>query len=149
MKKHFPLALVSLLLLASVCLAQKGATTNPLEKTLADRENKLWEAFKNKQSGPFQDALSNDTVLVGDPGLSSKPDILKFISSGICTIEEFALSDFKVSMIYKDVALITYKGTQKGSCDGKPLPTNVLASSIWARRGNRWWAVFHQESPMQ
>ena len=159
MKKYFPMACVLLLLFVSVCAAQnktktKGETKpqkmtseNTLQTTLADRETKLWEAWKNHQAAPFQEAMSEDSILVGGTGVDAKAQAISEITGPECTITDYALSDFKVTMFDKDAAMLTYKATQHGTCGGMTVPATVVASSLWVKRGGKWYAVFHQESP--
>jgi hypothetical protein len=157
MKKYFPMACVLLLLFVSVCAAQdktKGETKpqkmtaqDTLQTTLADRETKLWEAWKTHQAAPFQEAMSEDSILVGGTGVDGKAPSISEITSAECTITDYALSDFKVTMFDKDAAMLTYKATQHGACGGTTVPANVVASSLWLKRGGKWYMVFHQESP--
>ena len=146
MKKQFLLAVIVMLALTSISYAQrrsKGSMTD----VLSAREKTLWEAWKNKQVAPFDAALSADTVMVSEMGPAGKADLLKMIPSADCDIQSYELSDFKVTMYDPNTALLTYKGTQTGTCGGKPLPATVYASSLWIKRAGKWWAAFHQESP--
>lgn len=48
-------------------------------------------------------------------------------------------SDFKVTSLAPDVALLTYKICR----DGQP-PVHTLRSSVWVRSKGQWQMVFHQ-----
>ncbi len=147
MKKYFAFSSALLILLVSLGAANAKPRKSTLLDILSKRETKLWEGWKNHQAAPFQSALSPDTVLVGESGLMGKADAVTAMSSTDCTVQDYTLSDFKVSMISKDVALLTYKANQHGTCAGVTLPANVVASSIWVKRGGKWYAAFHQETP--
>src|SRR4051812_7784097 len=114
MKKYFPIACALLLLFVSVCAAQnktksKGAMTaqDTLQTTLAERETKLWEAWKNHQAAPFQETMSEDSILVGGTGVEGKAMAISEITGPECTITDYALSDFKLTMFDKDAAMLT------------------------------------------
>jgi hypothetical protein len=158
MKRQLPLAAVLIFAVASLCYGQCGndsmaksgsaaSRRGSLEQTLADRETTLWQAWKDKNAAPFQQALSSDSLLVSDTGVAGKAQAIKEITSPACTVESFSLSDFKLTMFDRDAALLTYRATQNGKCGDTMLPANVFASSLWLKRGNKWLAVFHQESP--
>jgi hypothetical protein len=64
----------------------------------------------------------------------------------MCDIKSFNLSDWKLAKPTTTTALLTYKGTQQGTCGGAPVPSTVWASSLWVKRKEVWVAVFHQET---
>jgi hypothetical protein len=65
-----------------------------------------------------------------------------------CEIKSFTLSDWKLSMVDADAAVLTYKGVADGTCGGKPVPT-VWASSLWINRRGKWQAFSHQETNLE
>ncbi|HYX27639.1 MAG TPA: nuclear transport factor 2 family protein [Pyrinomonadaceae bacterium] len=157
MKRHLPLAALCVLAFATFCFAQPEATASPspkpkprmskaaLQKKLAANETALWNAWKNKDAKPFQNWLAADSVMIGDQGVGTKGDVVKMMAAMPCEVKSFTLSDWKLSMIDADAAVITYKGVAEGTCAGKPIPT-VWASSVWVNRKGKWMAFSHQES---
>jgi len=156
MKKCLPLAALCVLAFASFGFAQ-DATPSPspkpkprlskaqLQKKLQASETALWNAWKNKDSKPFQNSLAADAVMVGGEGVGAKGDVVKMMASMPCEIKSFTLSDWKLTMIDPNAALLTYKGAADGTCAGKPIPT-VWTSSVWVNRNGRWLAFSHQET---
>jgi hypothetical protein len=163
MKRYLPLAAILMMAFASVCFAQPQATASPspstkpkpktrlshavLMRMLSANETKLWEAWKNKNARPFQLSLTSESVMVGDQGVGTKKDVTEMIPNAPCEVKSFSLSDWKLTMVDADAALLTYKGTEDGTCAGTALPSAVWASSLWVNRGGRWLAAFHQETP--
>ena len=158
MKKHLPLAAGLLLVFASVCFAQPQATPSPspkpkpamskaqILKTLSAAEKKLWDAFKNKDPKPFKSGLAAEAFAISENGIEKKEDTVKMIPTAPCEIKSYELSDWKLTMLNSSTALVTYKGKTDGTCAGQPIPT-VWCSTIYANRGGKWLAVFHQETP--
>ncbi len=161
MKRHLPLAALLVMAFASLCFAQPQASASPspspkpkpkmskaqLLKKLSATETKLWEAWKNKDAKPFQANLAADSVMIGSGGVQGKTAAIKEITSMGCDVKSFKLSDWKLTMIDSDAAVITYKGIADGTCGGQALPP-VWASSVWVKRGGRWQAFSHQETPV-
>jgi hypothetical protein len=161
MKRYLPLAALLLMVFASWSFAQPQATASPspaakpkpkmskaqLLKKLSATETKLWEGWKNKDGKPFQANLSADAVLVGGGGTQTKAAAIKDITSAPCEVSSYTLSDWKLTMIDADAALLTYKGAASGTCGGQPIPT-TWSSTIWIKRGGRWQAFSHQETPV-
>ncbi len=158
MKRHLPLAAILVLALATLSFAQE-ATPSPapkkpraprvtkaqLQKQLADMETALWNAWKNRDASVFEKHLSADSVLVDGNGVSSKSNVIGGMSS--CNINSFSLSDWKMTKLNANTAVLTYKGTQSGACGGTAIPPTVWASTIWMKRKGAWVATFHQETP--
>lgn len=116
-----------------------------LERKLTATEKSLWEAFKNKKADVFNKTLTADFFQLDAAGVTAKADIAKGI--GECDIKDYSLSDFKLTTIGASAALLTYKGTQHGTCGGQAVPETVYVSSVWVNRGGKWQALFHQETP--
>jgi hypothetical protein len=156
MKKCLPLAALCVLAFATFGFAQE-ATPSPspkpkprlskaqLQKKLQVNETALWNAWKNKDAKPFQNYLAADSVMIGEDGVGAKGDVVKMMASMPCEIKSFTLSDWKLTMVNPDAALLTYKGAADGTCAGKPTPT-VWASSLWVNRKGKWLAFSHQET---
>ena len=159
MKKRFPFAIGLVLFIASVCIAQTQTTHMPspspkpamskaqIQKNLIATEKKLWEAWKNKDVKPFKAALATDAITVSDTGVDGRDATLKSIAGNDCKVNSYSLSDFKLTMLNADVAVLTYKGTQDATCGGAAVPAAVWASSVFVRRGGKWYAATHQETP--
>ena len=158
MTSRIPLALMAIVLLATVAFSQE-ATPSPSpapkpamsraqsQRLIISTEKKLWEAWKAKDMKAFKANLSADSVMVNDSGVSSKADALKEMESASCEVKSYALSDIKVMFMNNDAAIITYKSMQDATCGGQAVPAAVWASSAYVKRGGRWYAASHQETP--
>ena len=160
MKKCLPFAIGLIIALAFVSLGQEATKATPspspkpkpamskaqIQKSLAATEKKLWEAWKNKDPKPFKAWIAADGIGISEMGVNNKEALLKEIAAGGCEIKSFTLSDWKLTMIASNVALLTYKGVADGTCGGMAIPT-VWASSTYVLRGGKWWAFSHQETP--
>ena len=120
---------------------------NSVEAQLIALEKQAWEAWKNKNGSFFQSNLSDDTVGVGAGGVDNKAQIVKDISGGGCEVKSYSLDNFKLVMLEKNTAILTYKAMQDATCNGKTIPAAVWASSMFVKRGGKWLAAFHQETP--
>jgi hypothetical protein len=160
MRKIIPFSISLIFVVASVCLAQEptpapspAAKAKPvMNKTAVQNkiiamEKKLWEAWKNRDVKPFKSILWSGGVMIGDHGVENKEATIKFIAGDACAVKSYSLSDFKVTWLDSDAALLTYKGTQDATCMGTAAPPAVWASSVYVQRGGKWYAATHQETP--
>jgi len=158
--KRVLLVILVVILITSAALAQavgekKDANSNAakpkpamskkeLERKLTANEKSLWEAFKNKKPEVFNRTLTTDGFQIDAMGVTAKADIGTAI--GGCDIKDYSLSDFKLTTIGANAALLTYKSVAHGACGGQAIPESVYASTVWVNRGGKWQALFHQES---
>ena len=159
MKKYLPLVAALLLALATAAMGQEATkpTAEPspkpkpamskaqIQRNLIATEKKLWEAWKNKDPKPFKAWVAADSVGIGDQGTQGKAALLKDIAAGGCEVKSFDLSEFKLTMINNDAAILTYKGVSDATCGGEPTKP-AWASTTFVRRGGKWLVIGHQET---
>lgn len=127
--------------------AAKPAAAAPSKETLMTMEKAGWEAWKNRD-GKWMDANASDKYVGFAAG--ARVDKAASIKSyeQKCEIKSFTLSDDQLQMIGPDVALLTFRGAQDYTCDGKKGPADVRSASIYVREGDKWKAVFYAETPV-
>ena len=79
--------------------------------------------------------------------MQTKAESVKGIAAKPCTLNKYEFSNFKVTMLDTNTALVTYRATQDAMCGTMAMPANVYTSSIYVKRNGKWWAAFHQETP--
>jgi hypothetical protein len=132
---------------SSVAFGQtKMSKDSKVEAQIIALEKQSWEEWKNKNGNFFQTLLTDEAVNITVGGLSNKSQIVKSTSSD-CEVKSFSVDNFKVIMLDKDAALLTYTATQDGVCSGKTIPAKVLASSVYVKRSGKWLNAFYQETP--
>jgi hypothetical protein len=120
------------------------AASKQTEAALISLEKEDWEVAKKKDWKAYDRLLSEDFVWVDASGvITGRSPLVRYISD--LDLHDYALEDVHVTMFSNDVALRTYKVTQKGAFRGQALPsTPSYVSSEWVRRGGRWVNVFTQ-----
>jgi hypothetical protein len=133
---------------APLLLAQ-GAKTDKaaIKETLTRLEKQSWEAWKNHDGKFFNEFLSDDHVEMGFQGPNDKATVVKGVASGACSVKSYTVDKFEVAMLDTNTALLTYHAAQDTTCGGKAVPSPVWASSLFMKRGDRWYNVLYQQSP--
>lgn len=148
--KRFLIIALLLAMAAPIAFGQtrRGAAgSNSVRDTLIAIERELWEAWKNRNTAPFERHLSSDSIGVGMSGVDNRAAILRDMGGTACDVRSYSLDNFAVVMLNPNTALLTYKGTQDATCGGQVIPREVWASTVFVRRSGRWQAAFHQETP--
>ena len=58
------------------------------------------------------------------------------------------LEGLKVKALTKDVALVSYQATIKGTYKGKEVPSPVQVVEVWMNRDGKWLQASYQETPV-
>ena len=88
-------------------------------------------------------------VSIAPSGIYNKEEWIKGNVDPNCTVKSYARDNIKVTMLSKDVALMTYHYTHDTICNGKQEPSPVWASTVFVKRSKKWFGAFHQETPAE
>ena len=61
---------------------------------------------------------------------------------------EYKLGGLKVKALTKDVSLVAYQATIKGTYKGKEVPSPVQVVEVWMNRDGKWLQASYQETPV-
>jgi ketosteroid isomerase-like protein len=134
--------------------ANSNAATSkaaPTTDALMALDKQANEAY-TKGDGKFFEGFLSDKFVMSDMGKKfDKASTVKMISDVKCDVKSMSFDEAKSSMIDSDTAVLVYKTTMDGSCngpDGKPMkvPSPVRAASVYIRNGDKWQGVWHGES---
>jgi len=125
--------------------AEKTAPPTPTKDGLMTLEKSAYEAWKSNDPKFWDTYLSDKFVGYGSSGKLDKASAIKEYTGADCEIKSYNLSDGQMKPIGTDAALITYKTTVDGTCDGQKLPAHSRAASVYVGRRGRWKLVFHAE----
>ena len=124
--------------------AKAMADHSALEKALIANENKIAAAMMKKDKAGFAALVSADGWSIDGNGFMKTADMTAALDQLV--IKSYKISDEKVSWVDPNTAIVAYKWTGTGTFAGQPFPSAVYASTVWTKKGDKWIAVFHQES---
>lgn len=131
---------------ANTSATPKAETNSPNDAVIA-KEKEIWDKIKTKNMDGFGAMLADDFIYISGDGVYDRAGTV----NGIKQIEatDISFSDWKVVMLDKDAAVVTYTVNMKGTSGGQPIPpTPVRAASAWVNRDGKWLAVFHEGTPV-
>ena len=125
--------------------ASPTPAAGPSQADIEARERQVWDAMKAKNWDAFSAMLADDFQAVGGDGVHNKAETLEMLKKYELT--EYTFSDLRLVKVDADLAVLTYTATEKSTLDGKASSGKpARASSAWVKRGDKWLAVYHQES---
>ncbi len=132
---------------SSVAFGQtKMSNDSKVEAQIIALEKAGWEAWKNKDTSWIQKNGTEETLVITSGGIMDRTQYIKDTLS--CDIKSVSLADFKVVMLDKDAALMTYTAMQDGVCGGQKIPSQVRATVNYVKRGGKWLEAMYMETPM-
>jgi hypothetical protein len=116
------------------------------EETLITCEKETWSLIQRKDLNGFASYLAEEFYDIFPDGTErTKPELLEFLSTA--ELKEYHLSNFRVTMLNQDAAIVTYRADARALIQGKELSLKESVTSGWARRNGRWLNVSAVGSP--
>lgn len=128
--------------------AAKPVAAAPTKDALMTMEKAAWEAWKNRDGKWTQENASDKYVGFATAGRMDKAASIKSYTDQKCEIKNYTLTDDQMQVVGPDVAILTFRGAQDYTCDGKKGAADVHAASMYVREGDKWKAVFYGETPV-
>ncbi len=136
---------IAAVLLANVCLAQ---STNPLQQTLIDAQQRAANAEIKKDAAFFAHALADDFTEVDPNGeTSDRDDVVKGVADS--DITNILLYNFKLVPLNDGAAVLTYDRVLLRTKRDFGSRRYQHMSSIWVMQGGEWKLKFQQATPNQ
>jgi len=119
-------------------------SSGTLDKALIANEKKMNDAFVKGDKAAFAALVAPTSFSADGNGFMKGSDMLAMFEH--VKITSSSISDEKVTWVDPNTAIVSYKWTGAGTVMGQPVPPVTYASTLWTKRGDKWLAVFHQES---
>jgi len=126
-----------------------GSRDSALQAMLERREKQGWEAFKNKDRDVFSAIATDDYTAVIADGNGERDLIGTLDSMKEITINSYTLSDFKLTSMGANAALLRYKASANYTIGTQPISGKLAVSDIWVKRGSQWKSLRYQETEMK
>jgi hypothetical protein len=108
--------------------------------TLVAYEKETWSLIKRKDLKGFASYLAEDFYDIFPNGEErTKSELLEFLSRA--ELRDYRLSNFRVTMLNQDAAIVTYQVDARALIEGKEISMKNSVTSGWAKRGGRWLNV--------
>lgn len=134
---------------ATAVLRRSGNKQIPAaSKLLINYEKQTWKLAQLKELDKFAAFIAEDfTGIYPDAENVTKSQLMQ--SLGAITLKDYELTDFKVKMLTKDAAIVTYKAASTVLTGGNEASAKVALTAGWAKRSGRWQIVFYREAPLK
>ncbi|MGO1070393.1 nuclear transport factor 2 family protein [Lysobacter sp. CA199] len=112
-------------------------------------EHSFWQSILDRESEVATGMLTEPALMVSAHG-ANKFDHAAYAK--MANDERFKLIEYKISGMdilfpRDDVAIASYRVSQKTQMDGKSMEMDVYDTSTWVKLDDQWRCVIHTESP--
>jgi uncharacterized protein DUF4440 len=121
------------------------------QKEIMDLERKFWQSIADMDVDTAAALLDEQSTSAGVQGIHYfDPAQYKAMAlAGDARITSFEFFDEKVIFPIPDVAIASYKARQSFTMGGKSHEMVVYDTTTWVKKGGRWLASAHTETPEQ
>lgn len=120
-----------------------------IEKIVLDREKRMLEALKARDSATLKSLLAEDFLLTGIAIAGTKPDKIRYLDWAAKNFELRAFVIGKTAVrVSAATAVVTYNYTRQANVAGASSDGDFAVTSVWVKRGNEWLVIAHHISPM-
>jgi hypothetical protein len=120
-------------------MAKQRNRSKPLSPTdtLIAYERATWSLIKRKDLKGFASYVAEDFYDIFPDGKErTKSELLDFLSEA--DLKEYRLTDFRVTMLNRDAAIVTYHIDGRAVIQGEEIAIQNSVTSGWAKRRGRW-----------
>jgi ketosteroid isomerase-like protein len=139
------------LALPAAVLAQSNDAPNPeVEKAIVKIEHDMSAALTKPDVDTAAKMLADTFYAVNPDGTTQgKAQFIADLKSGKLKLESNQLDDMKVHAADADMAIVTYRSTDKGSYDGHDLSGQYRWLDVFAKRGGTWQFIVSQGTKIE
>jgi hypothetical protein len=126
------------------CKAQAGIAGG-----LESKVRRAWEDYKTKNKADLADLLADDFRIIqdGDSAFADKKADIDEVDT--LNVRDYNLSNFTVTPIGKDSALVTYFAEFTMVPSGQEVHGKIVVGEVWVKRGTEWKAIYAQGSAVK
>ncbi|MEY2561150.1 MAG: hypothetical protein QOG51_1565 [Verrucomicrobiota bacterium] len=136
---------------AAILAQSEAAKPNPdVEKAIMKIEHDMSAALTKPDADAAAKMLADTFYAVNPDGSTQgKAQFLADLKSGKFKLESNQLDDMKVQAADADMAIVTYRSTDKGSYDGHDLSGQYRWLDVFAKRGGTWQFIVSQGTKIE
>jgi hypothetical protein len=142
---------VCLLMIAAFPASAQQQSKAPagIAGVLESKVREAWEDYKNKNKTDLASLLADDFRIIqdGDAAFSDKKADVEEVDT--LNVRDYNLSNFTVTPIGKDGALVTYFAEFTMVPSGQEVHGKIAVGEVWVRRGTEWKAIYAQGSAVK
>jgi hypothetical protein len=114
----------------------RSKTLSPADR-LIGCEKETWSLIKRKDLKRFASYLAEEFYDIFPDGEErTKSELLEFLNGA--DLKEYRLSNFRVTLLNQDAAIVTYHVAAQAVIHGKRMAINNSVTAGWAKRRGRW-----------
>ena len=135
--------LIGTVVILLIAVQARADTAEEVERSVRS----IQTAFNKGDVDTLKGLMTKDHVaILSYARFDNAADQLKVLSDW--KTSEFKVDGLKVKTLTRDVALVSFQATIKGTYKGKEVPSPVQVAEVWIHRDGEWLQASYQETPV-
>jgi ketosteroid isomerase-like protein len=118
-----------------------------VEREILDFAERWAEAIVSNDAEAIEAFMADDWAIVGENGVTNKPEFLSWISSGDLTHETMQMVGEPRIKIYGDTAILNARVTNNGHYKNQPFAADEWTTDVFRKSESGWLCVLSHISP--
>jgi hypothetical protein len=120
-----------------------------IASALESKVRKAWEDYKTKNKADLASMLADDFRIIedGDTAFGNKKTDVEEVDT--LNVRDYNLSNFTVTPVGKDGALVTYFAEFTMMPSGQEVHGKMVYSEVWVKHGTDWKAIYAQGTALK
>ena len=148
MKAWFVVCVLTIAVFPASAQQQNNAQAG-IAGVLESKVRQAWEDYKTKNKADLASLLADDFRIIqdGDTAFSDKKADVDEVDT--LNVRDYNLSNFTVTPVGKDGALVTYFAEFTMMPSGQEVHGKIVVGEVWVKRGTEWKAIYAQGSALK
>jgi ketosteroid isomerase-like protein len=142
--RHAGATVAILAVLLALAAFARSAQNDTLQKQIAARESQGLDDLKSGNYDDFASLTADDAIFMDSHGSATKAQVMENTTN--FRLSSYAMTDVKLVRISGSSGVLLYQLNEAGTSHGKDFTAKVNVSSLWAKRGGKWFCLFSQET---
>ncbi|HXO87209.1 MAG TPA: nuclear transport factor 2 family protein [Candidatus Acidoferrales bacterium] len=122
----------------------RSAQNDALQKQIAERESQGLDDLKSGNYDDFASLTADDAIFMDSHGSAMKAQVMENTTN--FRLSSYTMTDVKLVRVSDSSGVLLYQLNEAGTSHGKDFTAKVNVSSLWAKRGGKWFCLFSQET---
>lgn len=130
-------------------LSSYNPPARPPSAILEAKIQRSWKDWQTKDTKAYESILADGYISVEPDGRGPRDRVATVADIQATTINNYSLSDFKVTPLGEKAQLATYRANADMTIGANSFHAGLAVAEVWVKEGNDWKLLHFQETEVK